>query len=49
MKLLNATNLDRKSGIRGPKTMGEAPPKPFIPGHPLKVRRPQVDFRQSVA
>jgi hypothetical protein len=25
MKLLNATSLDRKSGIRGPKTMGEAP------------------------
>jgi len=24
IKLLNATNLDRKSGIRGPKTMGEA-------------------------
>src|SRR5271156_3852732 len=24
MKSLNATNLDRKSGIRGPKTMGEA-------------------------
>jgi hypothetical protein len=24
MKMLNATNLDRKSGIRGPKTMGEA-------------------------
>jgi hypothetical protein len=24
MKLLNATNLDRKSGIRGPKMMGEA-------------------------
>jgi hypothetical protein len=24
MKLLNVTNLDRKSGIRGPKTMGEA-------------------------
>jgi hypothetical protein len=23
-KVLNATNLDRKSGIRGPKTMGEA-------------------------
>jgi hypothetical protein len=23
-QLLNATNLDRKSGIRGPKTMGEA-------------------------
>jgi hypothetical protein len=28
-KSLNATNLDRKSGIRGPKTMGEAPPKLF--------------------
>jgi hypothetical protein len=27
MKLLNATNLDRKSGIRGPKTMGEALPE----------------------
>jgi hypothetical protein len=26
MKMLNVTNLDRKSGIRGPKTMGEAPP-----------------------
>ena len=24
MQLLNATELDRKSGIRGPKTMGEA-------------------------
>ena len=24
MKLLNVTNLDRKSGIRGSKTMGEA-------------------------
>jgi hypothetical protein len=24
IKSLNATNLDRKSGIRGPKTMGEA-------------------------
>jgi hypothetical protein len=23
MVLLNATNLDRKSGIRGPKTMGD--------------------------
>jgi hypothetical protein len=29
MKLLNATNLDRKSGIRGPNKMGEAPPQPF--------------------
>src|SRR5271169_6269023 len=27
--LLNAANLDRKSGIRGPKTMGEAQPQPF--------------------
>jgi hypothetical protein len=25
MKLLNANNLDRKSGIRGPKTMGRSP------------------------
>jgi hypothetical protein len=30
MKLLNATNLDRKSGIRGPKTMGEALQQPFV-------------------
>jgi hypothetical protein len=30
MKLLNATNLDRKSGIRGQKTMGEAQPLPFV-------------------
>jgi hypothetical protein len=30
MKLLNATNLDRKSGIRGPKTMGEALRQPFV-------------------
>jgi hypothetical protein len=35
--LLNATNLDRKSGIRGPKTMGEAHQSlsfrtlPFVP------------------
>jgi hypothetical protein len=29
MKLLNATNLDRKSGIRGPKTTGEAHRKFF--------------------
>jgi hypothetical protein len=28
MKLLNATNLDRKSGIRGPKTIGEAHDSP---------------------
>jgi hypothetical protein len=28
MKLLNATKLDRKSGIRGPKTMGEAQQQP---------------------
>jgi hypothetical protein len=25
------TSLDRKSGIRGPKTMGEAPPELFYP------------------
>jgi hypothetical protein len=27
MKLLNATNLDWKSGIRGPKTTGRSPIK----------------------
>jgi hypothetical protein len=31
MKLLNAANLDRKSGIRGPKMMGEAPPQLLVP------------------
>jgi hypothetical protein len=31
MKLLNTANLDRKSGIRGPKMMGEARPQPFVP------------------
>jgi hypothetical protein len=38
MKLLNATNLDRKSGIRGPKTMGEAQPQLFVPD-PTSVHR----------
>jgi hypothetical protein len=36
MKMLNATNLDRKSGIRGPKTTGRSPPSKvclfFFPG-----------------
>jgi len=36
-KLLNATNLDRKSGIRGPKKMGEAPPQPFVPDPPIVI------------
>jgi hypothetical protein len=31
MVLLSATNLARKSGIRGPKTMGEALRQPVIP------------------
>jgi len=31
MKLLNATDPDRKSGIRGPKTMGEALQQLFVP------------------
>jgi hypothetical protein len=35
MKLLNATNLDRKSGIRGPKTMGEALRQPFCRTQPV--------------
>jgi hypothetical protein len=30
INLLNATNLDRKSGVRGPKTMGEAQPKLLV-------------------
>jgi hypothetical protein len=30
MKLLNATSLDGKSGIRGPKTMGEALTNAFL-------------------
>jgi hypothetical protein len=30
MKLHKATNLDRKSGIRGPKTVGEANQKFFV-------------------
>jgi hypothetical protein len=30
IKLLNATNLDRKSGIRGPKKMGEAPQQLYL-------------------
>jgi hypothetical protein len=30
MIFLNATNLDRKSGIRGPKKMGEAPTNAFV-------------------
>jgi hypothetical protein len=30
MKLLNATAVDRKSGIRGPKMMGEALRQPFV-------------------
>ena len=29
MKVLEITKLDRKSGIRGPKMMGEAQPQPF--------------------
>jgi hypothetical protein len=33
--LLNATNIDRKSGIRGPKTMGEAPPQSFVQDPPV--------------
>jgi hypothetical protein len=38
MQLLNATNLDRKSGIRGPKTMGEAQPQPLVKNFPLSPR-----------
>jgi hypothetical protein len=31
-KFLSATNLDRKSGIRGPKKMGEALPQLLLDG-----------------
>jgi hypothetical protein len=32
---LNATNLNRKSGIRGPKKMGEAPPQLLVSARPF--------------
>jgi hypothetical protein len=38
MKLLNATRLDRKFGMRGPKTMGEALRQPFVPDSALSSR-----------
>ena len=39
MKLLNATNLDRKSGIRGPKTTGRSPIKALSVLQPTGQRR----------
>jgi hypothetical protein len=38
MSLLNAATLDRKSGIRGPKKMGEAQSKVYLFPLPLKNR-----------
>jgi hypothetical protein len=35
MLLLNATDPDRKSGTRGPKTMGEALRKLIVPDPPF--------------
>jgi hypothetical protein len=35
LKLLNATNLDRKSGMRGTKTMGEVHNSPSFQNVPL--------------
>jgi 4-hydroxy-3-methylbut-2-enyl diphosphate reductase len=40
MELLNATNLDRKSGIRGPKKMGEALRQPLVPAMTVPGERP---------
>jgi hypothetical protein len=43
MKLLNATNLDRKSGIRGPKKDGAKPHPmlsvPYSQAGRLKLRK----------
>jgi hypothetical protein len=52
MVLLNATNLDRKSGIRGPKTMGEAQRKHYLQTHyfvPLSqaISRPHTKRNQG--
>jgi hypothetical protein len=38
MMLLNATSLDGKSGIRGPKTTGEALRKPLVPNRTAAIR-----------
>jgi hypothetical protein len=43
MKLLNATNLDRKSGIRGPKTTGEAHQRSVFPFSTTKARPSVTD------
>jgi len=32
MKFANATNLDRKSGVRGPNTTGRSPHERFLSG-----------------
>jgi hypothetical protein len=45
MNLLNATNLDRKSGIRGPKTMGEALRQPLVPAETDLVEKPRSQKR----
>jgi hypothetical protein len=48
MKLLSATNLDRKSGIRGPKKMGEALRQNFLPvGNRTSRRRPPAQWRRD--
>ena len=53
MKLLNATYLDRKSGIRGPKMMGEALRQPVVPDATLvisersAVERPLIGWNNN--
>src|SRR5277367_3605881 len=47
-KLLNAITLDRKSGIRGPKTMGEAPPQPSFSPESLTDRQHNLPHNMSL-
>src|ERR1700677_1170158 len=49
MKLLNVTNLDGKSGIRGPKTMGEALRQPFVPDLTICSSRPKRSAEERSA
>jgi hypothetical protein len=44
---LNAIALDRNSGIRGPKTMGEAQPKSLIPDPKLLLIKSKIHARRK--
>jgi hypothetical protein len=48
MKLLNATNLDRKSGIRGPKKMGEALRQLFVPDPTRRSSHSEISLASQV-